>query len=285
MIESILKLVQEHVILNEDEQNQWRKRIETQERFIPIMDQNNIIGGLSYEFWTYQEDVVSCSILCAIQESKYALKLSKDALISFIQNHPEIQMFSSRVSSQRKDILNMFESLGFKSWYDYMSMLEYEPVELKSPHQLRVRNIESEDFEMVFQHMGLCFVWMRETVDIKPFNVVEKLWASEEKKKASFNEWMSGKDNTFVYFDEDEFIGSGLILDNGDIDDVFVVIKHQGKGYGKAIIMDLIERVKARGQSPMIGYVGVNQRAGQLYHDCGFKLTQHAHYIRMFTKR
>jgi GNAT superfamily N-acetyltransferase len=285
MIEKLLALVQEHVTLNEAEQLQWKQRIESEDRFIPIRHHETIVGGLSYEFWTYHEDILSCSILCACETGEEALLKSREAIQTFIKNHPNIQMFSSRVSAQRKDILKMFESLGFKGWYDYMSMLDYEPVELKTPHKLSVRNIEAEDFEMVFNHMGLCFVWMRETVDIKPFNVVDKLWASEDKKQASFDEWIKEKENTFVYFDQREFIGSGLILENGDIDDVFVVIKHQGKGYGKAIIIDLIERVKARGQSPMIGYVGVNERAGRLYHDCGFILTQHAHYIRMFTKR
>lgn len=285
MIEKLLELVQQHVILNEEERQVWRKRIETEDRFILIKDQETILGGLSYEFWTYHEDVLSCSILCACEKNEKALLKCREAIHHFIQSHPEIQMFSSRVCDTRQDIHKVYDALGFKAWYDYMTMLEYEPIELTSPHQLSVRNIEAEDFEMVFKHMGECFVWMRETVDIKPFNVVDKLWASEDKKQASFDVWIKEKENTFVYFDQGEFIGSGLILENGDIDDVFVVIKHQGKGYGKAIIIDLIERVKARGQSPMIGYVGVNERAGRLYHDCGFKLTQHAHYIRMFTKR
>jgi GNAT superfamily N-acetyltransferase len=285
MSEKLLNLMQEHMNLSEKNRIEWLKRIETQDCFIPIFDDGNPIGGISYEFWTYNENIPSCYVLLGTEHHPQALERCKEALQSFIKSHPQIQMFSSRVVSTRQDILESLNTLGFSSWYDYMTMLDYEPIDVKSDVKLHVRNIEPDDFEMVFQHMGACFVSMRESVDIRPFNVVEKLWATPEKKQASYDEWIAEKENTFVYFDQDEFIGSGLLISDYDIDDVFVVIKHQGKGYGKAIIMDLIEKVKARGKTPTIGYVGVNQRAGLLYQSCGFKLTHHSHYIRMFTRR
>jgi GNAT superfamily N-acetyltransferase len=285
MIEILLNIMQEHMNLTEKERLDWLKRIETQDRFIPILDEGNPIGGIAYEFWTYHEDTPSCSILLGSLPQPKALELCKQALQSFIESHPQIQMFSSRVVSTRTDILESLNTLGFSGWYDYMTMHDYEPVDVKTEVKLQVRTIEPEDFEMVFQHMGECFVPMRESVDIRPFNVIEKTWATPEKKQESYDEWIAQKDNTFVYFDQDEFIGSGLIIADYDIDDVFVVQKHQGKGYGKAIIVDLIEKIKARGKSPTIGYVGINERAGQLYQSCGFKITHHSHYIRMFTRR
>ncbi len=55
--------------------------------------------------------------------------------------------------------------------------------------------------------------------------------APEKAKEKTFNEWLNHKHSTWMYYDHGQWVGSGLLM-NEDIDDVFVNLGVQGKGYG-----------------------------------------------------
>lgn len=275
----LIEGIKEHLILNDEEVEKWQKRIDENRDIYIIRDGSDEIGCIAYELWDYDEHQ-SLELIFSFIKDESKLHILNDGIKVVLEMFPQATMINTIINENRKDMIKLMNHHGLSVWYEYMVMLDYESVNVTTPHQLTKRNIEDKDFETYFSIMGECFVWMRETVDIRPHNVVDKLWATEEKKQESYQDWIKHKDQTWMYFDEGEWVGTGLILNNYDIDDVFVVPSLQGKGYGKAIILDLINRIEMGGHAPTIGFVKVNEKAKQLYQSCGFKITHHFIHMR-----
>jgi len=275
----LLEGIKEHLILNEEEIEKWQKRFDENRDILILRDETDVIGCIAYELWTYDEHQ-SLELLFSFIKDETKHNILNQGLSEVLAMFPQVTMINTIINENRKDLITLIKNHGLRVWYEYMVMLDYEASNTSTPHQLTIRNIEEQDFETYFKTMGECFVWMRETVDIRPHNVVEKLWATEEKKEESYQDWIKQKEQTWMYFDKDVWVGSGLIVNNQDIDDVFVVPTLQGKGYGKAIILDLIDRIEKGGHTPTIGFVKVNEKAKQLYLSCGFKITHHFIHMR-----
>ncbi len=275
----LIEGIKEHLILNDEEILKWEKRFAENKDILYLYDEDQVIGCIAYELWNYAEHQ-SLELLFSFNKEEVRLPILNEGFKKVLTMFPQATMINTIINENRKDLISMMNIHGLSVWYEYMVMLDYEAVETMTPHQLTIRNIEEHDFETYFQTMGECFVWMRETVDIQPHNVVDKLWKTPEKKHESYEDWIKQKDQTWMYFDQDIWVGSGLIVNHEDIDDVFVVPSLQGKGYGKAIILDLIQRIEKLGNSPTIGFVKVNEKAKQLYLSCGFKITHHFMHMR-----
>jgi GNAT superfamily N-acetyltransferase len=170
---------------------------------------------------------------------------------------------------------------AFHAWYGYVFMRHQGP--LPKPITLNKRIIEMEDFEEYMMVMSECFVEMRQAMDIKPYPVIEALWRDSTFKENNKEEWFRHRDQTWMYFDGDVWVGSGLLYKE-DLDDVFVPLSQQGKGYGRAIVEDLIREAYQRNIIPYIGYVKWNQRAGHLYQSLGFQSYLEVQYYRRFLK-
>lgn len=275
----LIEGIKEHLLLNEEEVEKWQKRIDENKDIYVLYDGSDVVGCIAYELWSYDIHQ-SLELIFSFIKDESKLPILDKGILDVLKMFPQATMINTIINENRKDLINIMNHHGLSVWYEYMVMLDYEPVNEATPHQLTIRNIEEHDFKTYFDVMGACFVWMRETVDIRPHNVVDKLWATEEKKQESYQDWMNQKDQTFMYFDEGVWVGSGLIINNRDIDDVFAVPSLQGKGYGKAIILDLINRIEKGGHAPTIGFVKVNEKAKQLYLSCGFKITHHFIHMR-----
>jgi GNAT superfamily N-acetyltransferase len=276
---NLIEGIKEHLILNEEEILKWEKRFAENKDILLLYDGEQVIGCIAYECWTYAGHQ-SLELLFSFLEDESKLPILIEGTKVVLTMFPQVTMINTIINEKRKDLISIMNHYGLSVWYEYMVMLDYESVEATTPHQLTIRNIEEKDFETYFEVMGECFVWMRETVDIQPHNVVEKLWENPEKKQESYEDWLKHKEQTWMYFDQDVWVGSGLIVNQHDIDDVFVVPSLQGKGYGKAIILDLVQRIEKLGHSPTIGFVKVNEKAKQLYLSCGFKITHHFMHMR-----
>jgi GNAT superfamily N-acetyltransferase len=275
----LMEGIKEHLILNEKEIEKWQKRFDENRDILILRDESDVIGCIAYELWTYDEHQ-SLELLFSFIKDESKHNILNQGIKEVLAMFPQATMINTIINENRKDLIHLLNNHGLKVWYEYMVMLDYEASHTSTPHQLTIRNIEEQDFETYFKTMGECFVWMRDTVDIKPNNVVEKLWATLEKKEESYQDWIKHKDQTWMYFDKDVWVGSGLIVNNQDIDDVFVVPTLQGQGYGKAIILDLIDRIEKGEHTPTIGFVKVNEKAKQLYLSCGFKITHHFIHMR-----
>ena len=275
----LIEGIKEHLILNDEEILKWEKRFAESKDILYLYDEDQVIGFIAYELWNYVEHQ-SLELLFSFINDESKLPIFSEGIKEVLATFPQATMINTIINENRKDLISMMNTHGLSVWYEYMVMLDYEAGETKTPHKLTIRTIEEHDFETYFKTMGECFVWMRETVDIQPNNVVDKLWKTPEKKQESYEDWRKHKEQTWMYFDQDVWVGSGLIVNQHDIDDVFVVPSLQGKSYGKAIILDLIQRIEKLGNSPTIGFVKVNEKAKQLYLSCGFKVTHHFMHMR-----
>ena len=277
MIDQILSCLEEHITLSPDQKKQLQERIQNHDHV--WLCEHPHTGIMTFEDWMYNTTISSQQVIIGCDHDESTLQRLQSHLQEYMHAHSSITMFNTIVNDNRQDIIHLFSECGFEPWYDYKAMKAVECT-ATTQHQLRRRNIQPTDFETYITTMGECFVPMRSSVDIQPHNVVDKLWATPELKVQCFNDWMQDQANTYLYFDQDEWVGAGLILDGHDIDDVFVPPYHQGKGYGKAIIIDLMNQILENGKTPTIGFVGINEKAGALYEQCGFKVTRHTHHLR-----
>jgi GNAT superfamily N-acetyltransferase len=78
---------------------------------------------------------------------------------------------------------------------------------------------------------------MRQAMDIPPYNVFED--KSEERIAKLKEEMIKNKDNIFMFFDGETWVGSSLI-NQEDIDDLFVVPSLMSKGYGRLILQSTV---------------------------------------------
>ena len=105
-----------------------------------------------------------------------------------------------------------------------------------------------------------CYHEMREALGIKPYDFIQD---------DSFFE--HGMENVYLLVENDELIGS-VALKGNEIDDLLVDKKHQGKGYGRQILLWALENI---GCDNIILHVAEwNARAVKLYKSVGFEVTK-----------
>ena len=145
---------------------------------------------------------------------------------------------------------------------------------------LHKRTIEKEDFKEYYHHMGLCFVPMRQAMDIRPYNVVDALFNDDKAIEKEFKGWYENKEHSFMYFNNNnQWVGCGL-LNGSDMDDIFVLEYHQKHGYGSQIVRDLLNHAQKNNIQLYTGSVVYNKHAGQLYEDHGFVPYKEVTYYR-----
>lgn len=147
-------------------------------------------------------------------------------------------------------------------------------------NHLTVRPYREEDFMEYYIALGECFTPMRQAMDIPPYNVFED--QSEERIIKLKEEMNKNKENIFMFYDGDEWVGSSLLTEE-DIDDLFVVPRHMGKGYGRRILQSTINMCLDRKLEHIyLGVVHWNTKARNLYASTGFKEIKSITYMRRF---
>ncbi len=223
----------------------------------------------------------SASITIGCEQNEKIIAKAEVMLIAMLQTlrNEGVNMVVS-VSNDSFPLLEaMLTRHGMKPWYGYVFMKHDGRDVPVSP--LTKRPIQPEDFMRYHRVMGECFVPMRQAMDIRPYDVIDQILSDSEKFQKTYDEWLENAHSSWMYFDQDEWVGAGLFY-NQDIDDVFIPPNVQGKGYGRMITHDLIHEAKKRGFDPYIGYVKWNERAGKLYLSCGFIPFLSVTYHRMF---
>lgn len=278
----ILNYLKQHMSFNEKEEQERLEKLKDDDSIIEIIQRNQLVGIFQVNRWNSLIHNKCAEIILACDLEQDVLLLAKHMLKDLIDSLKSegVSMIKTCVNNKNQEISDVFQNLDFKSWYGYVFMRHNQSQQPKST--LTKRNIKDDDFDMYYQEMGQCFVPMREAMDIKPYNVVELLFNSEESKEKEFNNWIKNANNTWMYFNQDnKWVGSGLIVDN-DLDDIFVVRSFQNKGYGRQIVLDLINESQKRQFNPFIGYVAWNKKAGYLYESCGFVEYMSCTYYRYF---
>lgn len=144
----------------------------------------------------------------------------------------------------------MIEIIAYKM--EYIDNKIYDPVIEMNPVSLELYG----EYEKVYNE---CFFEMRKELEIKPYNFYSSIEQIKDKIK-----------NIFILMDSEEIIGS-VTCCGSEIDDLFVNKKHQGKGYGKQILLWAINYINEKNGKPIFLHVAkYNEKALNLYKDNGF---------------
>jgi GNAT superfamily N-acetyltransferase len=147
-------------------------------------------------------------------------------------------------------------------------------------NHLTMRLYEESDFFDYYVALGECFTPMRQALDIVPYNVFED--RKEERLVKLRAEMLKNRENIFMFYDGDTWVGSSLI-NQEDIDDLFVVPSLMGKGYGRLILQSTINRCLDRNMEHIyLGVVHWNVKAKNLYLKTGFNEIKSINYMRRF---
>lgn len=121
--------------------------------------------------------------------------------------------------------------------------------------------LESNAFESVRRENG-----------ITPHNWYAS--ASEEAKQYIRNVCEKNAPFIHLYFDGDEMVGASQVKE-AEVEVLFTVTTHQGKGYGREILRDVILKGKTQGDGRVfLNVIAQNEKAIQLYLSEGFVKVQ-----------
>ena len=119
----------------------------------------------------------------------------------------------------------------------------------------------SKEYQEQYRKLyNTCYHEMREALGIRPFDFIQD---------DSFFD--SGMDQVYLLIENGELIGSVALKEN-EIDDLLVDKKHQGKGYGRQILLWALENIRSK--TVILHVAEWNQRAINLYKSTGFEITK-----------
>lgn len=266
----IFSWLQKQKSYSEKEKSERLKSLIDDEKIMIYQDeQGDIRGVIEYSTWNSFIHGPSASMTISCEKSLDVIasiqKYAHQLILKFQLDG--VKMITASVNDETEYIKEMMELSGLRPWYGYVCM-KHDGRDLPEC-SLDKRVIQPEDFQAYCDVMGLCFVPMREAMDIRPYNVTDMFFQTEEKQKETYEGWMENQENTFMYKKDGKWVGSGL-LTGEDIDDIFVLPEFQNHGFGREIVYDLVAVAKKKGIMPYIGYVKWNRWAGHLYESCGF---------------
>lgn len=171
-------------------------------------------------------------------------------------NKEELEYISIEIRTEKKDTGKFFIDRRFKKWFSFTEM---EYLGEKRECDVTFMNYDNKYYEKYKTAYEDCFFEMRQALD---FNPVRDCYKAEE--------LIEKKDNIFLLMDNDEIVGSVSLID-GEIDDLFVNQKYQGKGYAKKLIDFAINYYQEnKVEKVYLGVADWNERAVKLYESSGF---------------
>lgn len=195
-------------------------------------------------------------------------------ILESINTHQSEFIVTSCEESQKKTI-SFWEEKGFSTWFILKTMV-HDGRSLPK-HNLSFRNYEDSDFDMYFRALGQAFEPMRRAMDITPFNVSQ---VSDEKRAKEREAFFKERENIFLFFERDSFVGTAII-DGREIDDVYVTEAFQGKGYGRKIMDVVMNLAMEKNDQPIqLTVVDWNVKAKKLYHSLGFHVIKTEVFLR-----
>jgi GNAT superfamily N-acetyltransferase len=280
-IESIIQLMNLQWSMSELD-NQHKREELNNDYNVRIYCENDTVLGL-WTYTTWEHPFWGKAAHLTISVFKHALNLENVVDVLYQEAQAKLSEENVRFIMAGYDEKNPFYSAfysenGYTPWYGYSSLI-YTGQRQPDNH-LIMRLYMEEDFEDYYIALGECFTPMRQAMDIPPYNVFSD--RSEERIIKLKEEMTKNKENIFMFFEGDTWVGSSLI-NQEDIDDLFVVPSQIGKGYGKAILQSTINLCLDRKlENIYLGVVHWNIKAFNLYLKTGFKMIKSIKYMRRF---
>ena len=119
----------------------------------------------------------------------------------------------------------------------------------------------SQEYQEQYKRLyNECYHEMREALGIEPYDFIQD--------DAFFEE---GMDQVYLLVENGGLVGS-VALKGGEIDDLLVDRAHQGRGYGRQILLWALENIQ--GDPVTLHVAEWNQKAVRLYKSVGFEVTE-----------
>jgi RimJ/RimL family protein N-acetyltransferase len=280
-IESIIQLMNLQWSLSELDNQQKREELNKDSNIRIYSEDDTVLGMWTHTTWDHpfwgkaahltisvRKDALNFENIVDVLYQEAQAKLSEESVQFIMAGYDETSPFYSTFYSEK----------GYTPWYGYSSLI-YTGQRQPDNH-LTMRLYREEDFTDYYESLGECFTPMRQAMDIPPYNVFSD--RREERIEKLKEEMNKNKENIFMFFDGDVWVGSSLISQE-DIDDLFVVPSMMNKGYGKLILQSTVNLCLDRKlENIYLGVVHWNVKAQNLYLKTGFKTIKSIKYMRRF---
>lgn len=248
-----------------------------QENTILVREENKILAVCRLDFGVHESRGQTLDIDIQIGQSYskkdilYPLYQAIEPLI--ISHHSQFVVTSCNANDN--DSIQFWNHQGFMTWFVLKTMVHDSRSINK--HELKYRNYQDSDFEMYFKGLGDAFEPMRRAMDISPYNVSH---VSSEKMAKERKAFIEESSKIFIFFDKESYVGTA-ILDDNEIDDLYVCQAFQGQGYGRKILETIMHIAMEKCEQPMrLTVVDWNVKAKKLYHSVGFNVIKTKIFFR-----
>ena len=277
-IDDIIRLISKHHSITEEEKEGKRKELEEGKKVL-VYDQDGVKGICTLDINPHRYFGIFCDILISL-EDKSNIEMAEEfwEYVQPLLKEKKVDVIAAHNRTVDVKSISFFEGKGFKEWFGIKDM-EYKGGTYEKT-KLTYRSFKEEDFEMYNNLCGEAFSPMREANDIRPFNFFTGSTPENVDKIKKSN--IENKDSIYLFYDNDVYVGSVIIADNG-VDDVYVDPSLQGKGYGRKIMEAAINIAFEKNFKEIkLGVVEWNVKAYNLYKSLGFEEYDGLKFHRMF---
>lgn len=283
-IDALIGLFDLYNKLSKVEEKEKRKELDDGEKVLVYENNDKVKGLCSYSFWNNSELGSCAEIIMSVNEDCNFIETA-NSLWESVQaplKEKEVVFLITDYNEKHKQWREFYNEKQFEQWFGTHGMI-YKGGRYENT-KLTYRNYEESDFEIYHTYLGQCFSPMRKANDIRPFDVYSG--SSLEKIEKLKKEALELKDSVYLFYDGEKLVGSSIIK-NEEIDDVFVVPKYQGKGYGRRIMEATLNLALDRNFDKItLGAVAWNRVAIKLYKSLGFEIYQSFEHRRLiFNKK
>lgn len=143
--------------------------------------------------------------------------------------------------------------------------LKQEPMDKQEDicNQMKYSPFAETDWEEYRDIYNECYYDMRKSLEIEPYNYLEK------------REQLEGKTPGIYVFRVKEEMVASIACYGNEADDLFVKKSWQKKGIGRALLVWAMENIRKQGYEEVVLHVAEwNQHAMKMYQEVGFQVTE-----------
>jgi len=214
-------------------------------------------------------------MLCS-QYGQETLKLELDYKLSDAKNASEsagILLLCDKKSDSGREFLNRIGAVYKYSEFEMYLGDEHKGTSKELPHEIIFRKASNEDAGEVARQNAIYFSDRAEQEDKDA--PVEILLLPEEEEKRGMTICLAEA--------EEKIIGKVHLQVSSGIGGIYglgVLPEYRGKGYGRAVLLKAIEKLKAvKAEQIMLQVAAENEKALSLYKSCGFEETSVMDYF------